>query len=757
MTTDAALAHTDPVVSIGPRAVALARGTQLVLGRDPASDLVLTDQRTSWQHAAISRDGAGSVVVTDLGSTNGTFVDGRPVTAQTLTASSVVQLGALDGVEVLVQLPGSSASVARYETMSFGSGAVLRIGRDDDNDLVLDDPLVSRHHAQARVVGDGFEITDLDSLNGMQLDGVPTPVAHLRPGSTLTIGRSSFQVVDGELVHRVVDGAGLVAHALSFALPNGRLLLDSVAFSAPSHSLVAVIGPSGAGKSTLLKALTGSQPATSGRVVYDSTDLYKNYANLSQRIGVVPQDDVVHRQLTVREALGYAAELRLPGDYTAPAREREVARVMDQLDLTAHAQTRISRLSGGQRKRASVAMELLTEPDLLLLDEPTSGLDPSLDREVMALLRQQADGGRTVLVITHSVANLDMCDAVLILAPGGRVAYYGPPAGVLPHFRADDYADVFVRLRQDPDGVAQAFAASPLALTSSEPAEATTTATEKVARQSWARQLSTCVRRQLRVIASDRSYAVATLLLPLFLALMALAIPGSTGFARPPVKEPGEPSQLLVIMIVGAAFMGMSSSIRELVGERAIFLRERAVGLSPRIYLLAKLLVLVAMTAVQSALLVGVVRLGKRGPLYATLLPDGAMGGTIELFLAVFGTALASAAVGLLLSALVGTSEQTMPVLVTAVMFQLVMCGGLIRVSGRGFMEVLSAIAPARWGYAQGASSIDLRRLNPLIVADRLYEPTSSAWMTSAAALLLLTVLASVGAVIALTRRSATA
>ncbi|MEL4504813.1 ATP-binding cassette domain-containing protein [Luteococcus sp. H138] len=761
-----------PTVQVGPRRVQLPFGQDFVIGRDPDCDLPVSNARVSWQHLRLLVEPDGRVQVRDLGSSNGSFRDGSRLETVELDSRTTVKLGDPDGlaVQIMPAVAQDSASSAggtcvlgagrtmvigtdeapRLETIVMASEA-LTIGRDAANSLVLDDPLVSHRHARAVRVGDGFDITDLDSLNGIQLNGMPVRSAHLGPGDVLTIGHSSFEVQDGQLVRKVQRTASLVANEISFTLPGGRALLDRVSFAAGGSSLVAVIGPSGAGKSTLLKALTGSQPATAGQVLYDGADLYANYANLRQRIGVVPQDDVVHRQLTVKQALDYAAELRLPGDYTSQARGIEVKRVMADLDLVSHQQTRISQLSGGQRKRVSVALELLTQPNLLLLDEPTSGLDPNLDRSVMHLLRQQADGGRTVLVITHSVANLEMCDAVLILAPGGKVAYYGPPAGVLNHFGVRDYADVFAQVAAAPDHVSQRFATSNLSQVPVVLPPTPELTGGAAPAQSANRQWSTCVRRQLRIMLADRSYAVATALLPLFLAAMALLIPGSTGFGTPPVKDPGEPSQLLVITIVGAAFMGMSASIRELVGERAIFLRERAVGLSPRIYLFSKVWVLVGMTLVQSALLVGLVRLGKPAPNGAVLLGSG----SVEIMLAVFLTALASAILGLFLSSLVGTNEQAMPALVIGVMFQLVMCGGLIQVSGRTGMEIISAIAPARWGFAMGASTIDLQHLNPTVDHDWFFNHATKPWLTSVGALVTIAVLGILGAIHRLKKQSA--
>src|SRR6185437_867470 len=230
-----------------------------------------------------------------------------------------------------------------------------------------------------------------------------------------------------------------------------KVILDDVSFPLGERTLMAVIGPSGAGKSTLLGALTGMQPATSGGVSSDGRDRYANYAELRDRIGLVPQENILHTQLSPRRALGYAAELRFPRDVSAADRARRVTEVLGELALTEHAGTRTVALSGGQQKRVNVALELLTKPSLLFLDEPTSGLDPGLDKSVMQQMADLAHDGRTIIVVTHSVANLDLCDRLLVIVPGGKIAYFGPPKDGLKHFNQPGWAEVFQAFESQPN------------------------------------------------------------------------------------------------------------------------------------------------------------------------------------------------------------------------------------------------------------------------------------------------------------------
>ncbi len=269
-------------------------------------------------------------------------------------------------------------------------------------------------------------------------------------GDIITIGHYLLQVEGSRLVE-FVDTGDISFEAEDLAVFAGtKQLMHEVSFQLPARSLLAVVGPSGAGKSTLLNALTGFRPADSGTVWYAGRDLYASYDELRRRIGYVPQEDLLHTTLSVRKALEFGAQLRFPPDVTEAERTARVDEVLAELGLTQHANTQVARLSGGQRKRTSVALELLTKPSLLYLDEPTSGLDPGLDKSVMQSLRTLADDGRTVVVVTHSVANLDVCDFVLMLAPGGYVAYFGPPSGALAYFGKTDFADVFLALEATP-------------------------------------------------------------------------------------------------------------------------------------------------------------------------------------------------------------------------------------------------------------------------------------------------------------------
>ena len=498
-----------------------------------------------------------------------------------------------------------------------GSSGLVTVGRAKTNTVVVEDALASRVHAVLVSSPAGLEIRDNNSSNGTFVNGTLITRAMLRDGDVVTIGNTDLLATGNTLVPQPAAArtSGLTAHGLALTV-DGRQLLEDVSFTAKPGTLTAVIGPSGAGKSTLVKLIGGAMPRSAGVVDFDGHDVHAEYASMRSRIGVVPQDDVVHRQLTVEQALSYAAELRLPPDTSTDDRRQVVERVLDELELTPHKKTRVDKLSGGQRKRASVAMELLTGPSLLILDEPTSGLDPALDRQVMTMLRRLADAGRVVIVVTHSLTYVSMCDQLLLLAPGGKTAFADPPSQIEAAMGSTDWADIFARVSADPDGVHRAFLARhPAAPRRPSPTAGATRLGKPPQTSRW-RQVGTLARRQTRLITADRGYFAFLALLPFVLGVLSLAVPGSTGlgYANPTGPQPEEPIDILILLNIGAVFMGTALTVRDLVGERLIFQRERAVGLSASAYLMAKVLVFSAAALIDTAVMVAIMTIGKGAP-----------------------------------------------------------------------------------------------------------------------------------------------
>ena len=616
------------------------------------------------------------------------------------------------------QLPHGHSIVVPAQAQG---GRTLTIGRDHGNDIVLDDALVSRHHARLdpATATSPAVLHDLGSFNGSFVNGQRVQGAiQLAVGSEVIFGNQTFRWDGGQLIaSATAHEFTLYADGLTQVVAGGKRLIENISFKLEPRSLTAVIGPSGAGKSTLLGALTGLKPASHGRVIWQGHDLYQHYDQLRFQIGLVPQQDILHPQLKVKQGLRFAAQLRLPPDTTAAEWDARVNHVAGQLQLQQRMENRIgTQLSGGQRKRVSIATELLTAPPLLFLDEPTSGLDPGLDLEVMKQLRSLADDGRVVMVVTHSVLALDVCDNVLVLAPGGRIAYFGPPDGVLAHFGKANYPEVF-DLLDEPDLWQRIPVPQHAVDTSAMPRQSHAFAVPAPPRQSIGRQLGTLVKRNLAVVFADKLLLGMLILLPLILGGLSRLVPGGDGIsldaARKVSEDPrtgeeivrfatGEASQRLIVLIVAACLMGTALAIRELVGERPIFKREYAVGLSPGVYFTSKVMVLGAAAFLQGLVVTFLATVGLPGA-------DGDLG-TIRVAVAIASLSFTMVVIGLALSALVTSTEQTMPALVGLVMLQLVFSGALFEIAGRPVLEQLAWLSPSRWGYAAAASAMDITR-----------------------------------------------
>ncbi|MFJ7495553.1 FHA domain-containing protein [Streptomyces sp. NPDC097727] len=635
-------------------------------------------------------------------------------------------------------------------------GRVMRIGRALENELVVSDLQVSRHHAEFHATPDGrFEIRDLGSHNGTYVNGQPlskSGSALIGPNDIVGVGHSTFRLVGDRLEEFVDTGeVSFSARHLTVTVDGGKQILKDVSFGVPEKSLIAVIGPSGSGKSTLLKALTGYRPANQGDVLYDNRNLYKQFAELRQRIGLVPQDDILHKELTVTKALKYAAKLRFPADTTEAERQARILEVLAELKLDIHKDKKVTSLSGGQRKRVSVALELLTKPSLIFLDEPTSGLDPGMDRDVMQLLRGLADDGRTVLVVTHSVAELAICDKLLVMAPGGSVAYFGPPEEALNFFGYTTWADVFSAFEnyRDYDWAGrwrgsqhyQMYAADIDAVAAQSVHMPPPQQMRPPKPQSWSAQLWTLMRRYVSVIASDKGFMGLMVILPAVLGIVSVVIPAKFGLAPPdpPSRFNSAAGTIMLILAVGMCFSGAANSVRELIKERVIYERERATGLSRSAYLMSKVIVLGVITAIQGVIICGIGFATRELPAEGLVMPPA-----VEICLTIIALGFTSMMFGLVISSLVKTAEKTMPLLVMFAIVQVVFTGILFQVYGSPGLEQFAWLMPSRWAIAGAGTTLDLSHLmapwdpkNPTDL-DPLWEHSAGQWGMNISVLLVL-------------------
>jgi ABC transport system ATP-binding/permease protein len=764
----------------------LESGPEYRIGRDDHADIAVNDPRVSWDHAVLYTAGGGWVLE-DRGSRNGTFLGAEKVSRLDITGPCVIHVGnPEDGPVLRIEVeraaevppapqqspqpsavngwgqPDSNTSlpgVDREPTsrIQLQAARVLKIGRRPDNDIVLADLGVSKHHAELRMSPTGrYQIFDMGSHNGTFVNGNQVNQAELTEDDIVSIGHATFRLAGGVLQEYIDEGdVPFEAIDLRVTVPDSgkqKVLLEGVSFPLAERSMMAVIGPAGAGKSTLLNALTGKKPATTGSVYYDYRDLYDNYDELKHRIGLVPQESVTHDQLTAKSALGYAAELRFPPDITEADRSQRVDEVLGELEMTPHANTRIVRLSGGQKKRVNIGLELLTKPSLLFLDEPTSPLDPHLKRELFGQMKRMTENGQSVVVITHDVESklIDQCDRLIVLAPGGRMAYFGPPGEGLRYFGKEDWADVFQSFADDPaaDWAGQfrnsaeylKYVSSRLSVQAGQQQSRAQRPDDdaKPRRRGSLTQVFTMARRYARVLSVDRGYTIFAVALPIILGLLLRIIPSKYGLGGAPGQNAGAQT-LLLILVMACCLSGTANSIREIVKEREIYERERMTGLSSGAYLMSKVLVLGVISVLQALLIVVVGLAGAKLPAKGALIPGPPL---IEIAITAAVLCVVSMLLGLVISTLVSKSDQTMPALVVLTMIQVVLSGGVFALSS-GAEAYVSMIAPARWGMGALASTINLNVLtpnNPLapVEPDALWAHTGAQWLNDVGVLVLI-------------------
>lgn len=587
---------------------------------------------------------------------------------------------------------------------------VTIVGRARDADLILDSPMVSAHHAELRRTEIGYVLKDLGSSNGTFLDGRRIDEARLSPGQQIYIGpcRLTF---DGHTLREFDERGQVRIDALDvvFHPPTAhRPILNHITLSLQPREFVALVGTSGAGKSTLLKCLIGQRTPTSGSVLYNGLPA-ESFRHL---LGYVPQDDIVHRELTVEAALTYAARLRLPRDTRPQEIARRIDFVLASVDLAHRRGTRIANLSGGERKRVSVGVELLTEPGVFFLDEPTSGLDPGLEKKAMQLYAQLARQGRTIVLITHATQNIVLCDKVAFLAPGGRLVYYGPPREALEFFGVQDFADIYLKLLVADAGPEweKRFRESRLyhqyvhtAATSLQPQAPRSVARARThplqALSTSLRQLTVLLARYANLLLSDRTNL--TLLLgqaPLIALVLAFLFPADlfrlnqevTGEGKFPIVDG---PTVMFTMMVSCLLFGVINACREVVKERSILERERLVNLGLTPYLLSKVLLLGLLGMVQA----GVLQLIVTARIELSLEPAD----QLLLYAYLAGACLGGVLMGLLLSCLAESTEQAMSLVSVILILQIVLSGAFVKPEGMSPpIAFLSILSISRWVFA---------------------------------------------------------
>jgi len=697
----------------------------LSIGRVEGNDIVIPSQIVSSRHARLDKVDGGYQVSVIPEAKNPMLFEGRPLEGpRVLRHGDLLRLGSLDPgtmVTISYEVPGEVTQETEQDVV-FGEKALIQIGRDPSNDVVIASPNVSRFHAQVERVGQRYRVEDLRSSNGTFVNGERIEGSvWLKPDDTIRIGQHRLVMGKNQIV-KYDDSNGLRVDAINLNkwVRKDLNILQNISVSFKPKEFIVVVGQSGGGKSTFVDAVAGYRPATPpSRVLVNDIDIYSHFDAVRNDIGFVPQKDIIHMELTVYQALDYAAQLRMPADTTAAERHNRVMEVLADLDLTHRKDVQISGLSGGQQKRVSIGVELITKPGLFFLDEPTSGLDPGTETALMQLMRRLADQGRTIILITHATKNVMLADKVIFLARGGYLAWFGPPDEALAYFdqyrserdrRAGkiEFDEIYAILDDQSKGKAEEWAnryrqskayldyvAMPLkdkmaperAPTVRDPGK-TYQKSANTKQVSSLRQFFILSARNIKILTRDKfalGLMLATAPLVSLLDVVLSLVMGRNPFSF----NDGDMAQVLIttfLLTIYGIMVGGISQMREIVKEADIYKRERLVNLKILPYVMSKIWVAALLAFYQAAAYTIVHYL-------AFDMPGGALE-FVQIYITMVLATLAGMMLGLFASALAPNASSA-PLLVIMLMLpQIVLAGALIPVPG-----FISAPISARWAF----------------------------------------------------------
>ncbi|MEZ5344507.1 MAG: FHA domain-containing protein [Pyrinomonadaceae bacterium] len=741
------------------------------LGRDPKGDIVIESSAVmvSRAHAEI-RFQSGDYVVVDNNSFNGTLVNERRISSETpLYDNDRIQLGRggpvlrflspgrvapKESIEMASgnQIPGvPSQANAGSATMVFNMGDVsqvlpkpdagnqqllmqagfdgkneLQIGRNESNDISLDGLQISNLHARLKNTGSGIVVEDLNSTNGVYINGERISRRVVSPEDVIQIGsfvlrideNNNIGVFDTRSKIRI-DSIGITKDVKNRAGGGKIRLLDDISLSIKPNEFIGLLGPSGAGKSTYMDALNGMRPPTGGSVLINNQDLYRYLDSLKQSIGYVPQDDIIHRELTVYKTLYYVAKLRLSRDVSRSEIDQIIEEVLDVTGLDERRDVPINELSGGQRKRVSIAVELITKPSIIYLDEPTSGLDPATEEKIMKLFRQIAESGRTVILTTHAMENVRLFDKIVVLMRG-KLVFYGKPEEALEHLGASSFKELYDKLEEPIEEKIREYGeADRFSITESvaqtwkekfqntvqykrnvfEPLREVQKADSAKSRKGHRlgifgsiRQGITLSRRYARVLSKDKMNLFILFAQAPIIAILVFFVMGE--------NQPRDFAYFALSLC--SIWFGTSVAAREIVRERPVYGRERMVNLGIFPYIASKLFILSSIVAIQCVMLFVPLKFFD----LTGLMPMPGVFLGIPQFFTMLVTASVGVALGLFISALVKTSEMATS-LIPLILIPQIIFSGLIGVPS-GINKVVGLAMPAAWSFDT------MKRFSPL-------------------------------------------
>lgn len=694
---------------------------RILFGRDPdRCDIVIPMSTISGVHGKI-KFANGKTYVGDVGSTNGTYLYRGEIYEwmkprkyyQKESGDWILRIDAKNHVSnqsaVIILTDSLQKSAWQCQTLSEG---LTLIGRGSDNTIVMDSPGISRKHAAIMNQNGVYTIIDYGSMNGVYVNGKRVNRdERIAEKDMIQIANFLFFVVDGKLLYQgAMSGVSLRLENISKEVGRGtgrKKILNQVYGDIGSNEFVAIIGGSGAGKTTVMNAMSGFDRDIEGNVFCNGIDLRRNFNSLKNMIGFVPQQDIIYENLKLKKMLLYTAKMKMSSDTTRAEMELRIYKVLEMVDLTEHADTYIRKLSGGQKKRASIAVELLADPGLFFLDEPTSGLDPDTEQSLMHTLASLSKSeGKTIIMVTHTTQSIHLCDKVIFMGPGGKICYCGPPSEMNEYFGKQDLVEIYNELAVNTDNWNGYYLQNywqkrqeESALTKAEDTFIKNSARRNV---SWFKQLRVLTARYMNLIKNDYSRLLLLLVQPVAIALLLFLVAQEGTFVNF-----DDTKSILFALSCSGIWIGLFNTIQEVCKERAILKREYMGNLRLSGYVLSKYIVQGIICLIQATLLTTI---------FLNLLEHTAKGGAIwgshpgmEIWLTMVLTIFASASMGLIVSSLVRNADRAMAFAPFVLIVQLLFSGVLFAL-GDGAL-VISKITVSRWSMECLGNTADLNAL----------------------------------------------
>lgn len=707
---------------------------RIYFGRNEAqNDIVIPIGTVSGSHGKIKIQN-GDIYVADLESSNGTyFFDGtqyvrmKPNKYYKKTRSDWIfridsQKKNSDHSAVVIFT--NSETQGSWQCMPLDEG-LSTIGRASDNTIVMKPPNFSRHHAGIYRRENHYMLVDYNSMNGVYVNGVRIRgQQEIHEKDMIQIAGSLFLLNNGKLMYQTtISGVSLTLENICKTVGHGssrKRILNNVSCEIGNNEFVAIIGGSGAGKTTVMNAMSGFDSDISGRVYCNGIDLRRNFNTLKNMIGFVPQQDIIYENLTLQRMLYYTAKMKMPSDTSKAEIRVRIHKVLEMVDLVQHAKTYIRKLSGGQKKRASIAVEMLADPGLFFLDEPTSGLDPDTEQSLMhTLAKLSKSEGKTIIMVTHTIQSIDLCDKVIFMGPGGKICYCGPPSEITNYFGKKSLVEVYNELAGNVDNwngyFLQNYYMEKQKMQPSAEASTQNSAAgmEKKGKQvSSFKQCLVLIARYFELIWNDKQRLLLLFIQPIAIAfLLAVVAVDDTFITYEDTRS------IMFALSCSGIWIGLFNTIQEVCKERPILKREYMGNLRLWGYIVSKYVVQGVICFLQATLLVAIfLRLMKHSAEAGLYFAKPGM----EIWITMILTIFASASMGLIVSSLMKNGDRAMAVAPFVLIIQLLFSGVLFTLDGMA--EHVSKITVSRWAMECLGNITNLNKLTSRLSPGGVHE-----------------------------------